>query len=859
MFRFKIRLLLLFLFMLIGGGNLGVYAGVTDPPTASTTADPVYYVIMNVANRQFLYYNKDVYISGSRTIWTTQKINDGEMIADHAGTSNDEYYHTDNYLWYFVADGSNYKIATKNPKTNGNIYLDKWNYNANTHYYIQDFSTTGISWTIEPYPYSRLGVCIKSNIGGSSGSNKDGYWYAVSDDYTYVQREDLSSSNPDYYTFVLYSYDDLLAEAEAQGINTTSYASADKTSGASFKALVNAIVAKKASAAAPTKDAGNYLLRNRRYGYYLNTNGTALSGVTAPTNYSVWSYSTVGGTSSLVSNAGSGNSIRVTTDGDNAVWNLSASDAYNATVQTSSDGDARYISFSPKTGVTNGYFGMNSDRSPYARGSKGYTSDWEMIPVTTADGVMSYEIDGTTYTISTSITGEEVLATASEGDPRFFRIRNVARSVSHYASDDLNGPGGWLEDVDKMHFTLWKTNGGFQHSANDDESTLMYSARSVDFYTSKEAMNHASALWEFELVGHGAINGENATGLVSPEHDIYVIKNGNTGMYINANAAYPVTTDSKASATKFYLQKLIDGQYSLCVYGGTTSGTDSSNGSLYVGGNTDGYMGGLCWSSGTTPAVNTNSAWIISEAPTLELQLLLRDLVAEDGDNDNNHLYDWTTFYYPFDVKLSDQNPSEQTVNMYVGEWSGTYEYNNGLKGGSIKMTEINDVPALVPVFIRSTKNSGESYTKVILDVKPAGNGFATTSRDAYGNNVWKGIVESGDDINGANYFGANWRNYWVLSKNSKGYLRLLHPGADYLLPNRAYLDAETAEAVSGSKLSAFTMSFRDSGTTGINVVDKLTNDNMTVYNLQGQRVGNSLNGMPRGLYIVNGKKIFVK
>ena len=32
-----------------------------------------------------------------------------------------------------------------------------------------------------------------------------------------------------------------------------------------------------------------------------------------------------------------------------------------------------------------------------------------------------------------------------------------------------------------------------------------------------------------------------------------------------------------------------------------------------------------------------------------------------------------------------------------------------------------------------------------------------------------------------------------------------------------------------------------------------------TVYTIQGQRLGNTLEGLPRGLYIQNGKKVLVK
>jgi hypothetical protein len=839
---------------------------------------------MNVANRQFLYFNKDVYIAESRTVWTTPKINDGEIIADHAGTANDEYYHSDNYLWFFVADGNNYKIATKGPKTSGNIYLDKWNYYANTHYYIQDFSTSGVSWGIEPYPHSKLGVCIQSKIGGTTGHDKDGYWYTASDGgYTYVQRkDDLSDSNPDYYTFVLYSYADLLAEAAAQGINTSTYEAADKTSGASFQTLVNAIVDKKAQKIVPTKADGNYLLRNRRYGLFLSANGTSLMGsANVVTDYSVWAKQVVGGVTYFVSraNAEGGTSIRSTINGQNAEWNLSASDVYNATIQSASDGDQRFVSFLPKSGATNGYMGMHADGSLYARPSSGYTSDWEMIPVVTdpLTGEMTYTLDGTTHTIAKAITSEDFLIPEDEDTlkAKYFRIMNATRSVASYNEDRFGG-GGWLEDVDKMHFTYRKDDGGTTTGGNPEafeweeiEANLMYTARDVPFYAAEPNMSHASALWEFILVGRGSGNEENATGLISPEHNIYILRNANTGAYIKNvgdvisqdSRSFLKTTDNKNDALKFYLSKLVDGQWAINVYGSTTSGTDAANGYLNIDGQADGYRGGLTWTTTGTPAADSRSAWIITEAPTLELQLLVRALV-QDGASDDSYLYDWTTFYYPFDVTLNTtQNPSGQTVNMFAGEWAGTFTYSDGQIGGSIKMNEITDgIPAGNAVFIRSTKkNDDESYTKVILDVWPANSGHVTAQASAFSTNVWKGIVETGDEATSTecpNYFGDDWRDYWVLSRNSKNYLRLLHPASNYLLPNRAYLDALTAQnAASGARVNTFNLVF--DGATYIQGVKSADGSAPSaVYNLQGQRVNGA---MARGLMIVNGKKVVIK
>lgn len=869
------------IFILMGGVFCKSFAGVADPPVVSTADNPTYYVIMNVANRQFLYFNKEENLSANRKIWTTERVNSGNV---KIGSSTVNY-HPDNYLWYFEADGNNYKIATKGPKTSENIYLDKWNI-LGSHYYIQDFTSTGVAWGIEPYPYSQLGVCIQSKIGGSIGSNLDGYWYAESDTYTYVQRQGLSSSNPDYYTFVLYSYDDLLAEAAAQGIDTSAYAAADKTSGASFQTLVNAIVAKKAEKNVPAKADGNYLLRNRRYGLFLSANGTSLIGSTnAVTDYSVWAKQVVGGVTYFVSraNAEGGTSIRATVNGDNAVWNLSASDAYNATIQSSSDGDQKYVSFLPKSGATNGYLGMNADGSLYARPSSGYTSDWEMIPVTTdaETGKMSYTLDGTTHTIANPIASEDELIPEDE-DPlkaKYFRLQNATRSVESYAADRIGG-GGWLEDVDKMHFTYRIDAEGVTADTyanpkafgwNKEEAILMHSAKDVPFYAAELNTSHASALWEFVLIGRGSANEENATGLISPEHNIYSLRNANTGAYIKNvsdvisqdSRSFLKTTDNKNDALKFYLAPLVDGQWAINVYGSTTGGTDAANGYLYIDGQADGYRGGLTWTTTGTPAADSQSAWIITEAPTLELPLLVKDLVHDPDDDDYEDQYDWTTFYYPFDVTLSSQNSSSQNVDFFVGEWRGTYVYNSntGTMGGYIKMTKIDQVPGGTAVFIRSSK----SYGKVVLNVAPKGN--VTADETALANNVWKGVIETGDEATSTecpNYFGANWRNYWVLSKNNKGYIRLLHPAADYLLPNRAYLDAETTSVLSnGAKFSGFNLFISEpmGETTGINSQFTIPNSQFTIengapaYNLAGQRVDKNY----KGIVIVNGRKRFVK
>ena len=45
----------------------------------------------------------------------------------------------------------------------------------------------------------------------------------------------------------------------------------------------------------------------------------------------------------------------------------------------------------------------------------------------------------------------------------------------------------------------------------------------------------------------------------------------------------------------------------------------------------------------------------------------------------------------------------------------------------------------------------------------------------------------------------------------------------------------------------------------GAATICEIIDDYVEVYNLHGQKVGDSLEGLPRGIYIVNKKKVFVK
>lgn len=799
-------------------------------PELSTTAAPVYYVVMNASkaldNNEHVEYRYLTYNGYSQNRVKLQRATDM----------------TDASLWYFVgtngaekaSDGCYFvSVGAENDASHyGSSFLDgitRVYFNgpclSNAHQYLSNlayFQEEGADavWYVRPNPYDKVG-CTVSNQSGATGS---GFWYydrvaLAGEDNIFVKTGTLE--NQDYYKYVFLSYQDLLDIAEANDVeNLATYEAADRTKGASFKALIQAIDAAKAAATAPASYATGadkyYYVKNRRYGYYLNTDGdgTTLQSVTAPTVNSLWALQNVGGTYMLVSQGRKGNSVRVSISDNTASWDLTSPNAYNAMPVKSSDGDMRYMAFQAAS-ATNGWFSMNNtenDHAIYARSSQGFASDWELIPVENLEDA------------DQAVFEDEI------SEDKFYRIRSVTRSIATYNEDVFDG-GGWLEDVDKTHFQYRKTE-TTANSFDADEAELIYTAKDADFYVATPDMSHANALWQFEIVGHGSGGGENATGLISPEHDIFIIRNANTGKYIGSavtnvgGVGFPQTADRNGAA-RFYLESLVDGQYALSLYSGTgTNGKDLTSGNVVPTGDTEGRHGGLKTVESTGKAKNTAFAWIIIPAEKLEINLI--NGTTNDG-------LDWSTFYFPFDVVKSSDNESGIGVNLFMAKWK--------VEQRELQMTEVIDVPAGNAVIVRSG-----TTRKYVLDIYPSGSGETTSTANDFAENVWQGICQA-EEIP---YFtGTEWKNYWVLSHNSNNDLRLLHPAGNYLLGNRAYL---TAESLSGVK--PLTLVFVENArATSISDVENSASLPETTFDLQGRRVQQP----GKGVYIRGGKKVFIK
>ena len=820
----------MFLFALLTSFCISSTAMAADNklPETSTADAPKYYVIFNCETSKYMTYNGiSRYMKMDGTVSNAS-------------------------LWYFegLSSEEGIKIVTKAGLEAGNNYkyLTDGQYTFNR---IGKYSSSGSTFYIHQNPSDEIGCVISTSSGvpyiGISGCFEE---YGANE----VAVNNLGGGED--FKWIFKSYDDLLEDAAANGVDISAYENLDHANATNFQTVISAIASAKAAKQVQSPDANKkYLLRNRRYGYYLNSNGTSFYGTSVPTDYSTWVFTTIGGTAALVNrDVTDGVSIRLNTSAsDHKFYSLdpSVAQSYNATVIASSDGDQRYVAFAGTT-VRESlrdhtyYMAMVSSLTVEGREGQSYSSDWEFIE---AQEDVNYD---------KVILSEAELIPADDNplNASFFRIRNVARDVVDYASDKKFEAGGWLEDVDHVHaqYRIEET-AATAFSWVQEEAQWMYDARNAEVYAAMPDMTHASALWEFVRVGRASTDNENATGVISPEHNIYIIRNANTGKYISATPAangLVNLTENKSDAAMVYLSQLVDGQYALYLYAGTdfsggNAGKDSNGGAFRVTSTDEGTRAGMTLLADAA-TVNTNSAWLIKKAPTLELSIMTTE--TTDG-------YEWSTLYYPFDVQLADVTGTRE-VKFFHGGWKSEPDYSGTpVKVGVVEMNEVADVPAGNPVIVRSTTNNGETYGALTLNVYPAGGMDTTTDPSVFEGNVWKGVVESE-----GNYFGDDWRNYWVLSKRANGELKLLHPAGNYLLPNRAYIDAESAQTLgSNVKLSSIDMIFPE-GTdmpTAIVDIEENTQDG-AIYNLAGQRVkADAMESLPAGIYIYNGKKILIR
>ena len=183
----------------------------------------------------------------------------------------------------------------------------------------------------------------------------------------------------------------------------------------------------------------------------------------------------------------------------------------------------------------------------------------------------------------------------------------------------------------------------------------------------------------------------------------------------------------------------------------------------------------------------------------------------------------WNTFCVPFETELAGTALEGATVKAV-----GTIE------GNVINLVDADKIEAGVPYLVMPT-------TESIVNPTFKGVTISVTTPVGKGNDEYKFVGTYSTKTIKDQEFGKIW------GVTAEGKLAKIN--ADTTMKGlRAYF-------VFPTNTPAAKLNF-DGETTGINNIETNATVNGKVYNLNGQYVGNSLNGLKKGIYVVNGKKV---
>lgn len=212
----------------------------------------------------------------------------------------------------------------------------------------------------------------------------------------------------------------------------------------------------------------------------------------------------------------------------------------------------------------------------------------------------------------------------------------------------------------------------------------------------------------------------------------------------------------------------------------------------------------------------------------------------------------WNAFFVPFDFTLTDEMLNDfEFATLYAI----ALENGNGSPAISYKKMKAGDkIVAFFPCLIKA-KATGEQ-TLAVGEVDYKSN---VTSKDCSSTTelyTFHPVME--------NTYIAAKHGYYLNSKQNS-FVYNTHPEA-YIQPLRYYMtiqdrgDMSYIEPANGGASKAKICVIGEDEPTGItDLVDDAANASGKVYNLQGVVVGNTTEGLPKGVYIKNGRKIIVK
>jgi len=214
----------------------------------------------------------------------------------------------------------------------------------------------------------------------------------------------------------------------------------------------------------------------------------------------------------------------------------------------------------------------------------------------------------------------------------------------------------------------------------------------------------------------------------------------------------------------------------------------------------------------------------------------------------------WNSFFVPFDFTLTQEMLNDfEFATLYAT----ALENGNGSPAISYKMAKAGDkIAAFYPCLIKAKAtgelklNVSEVYYKSIKGVTPKD---CSSITELY---TFHPVME--------NTYIAAKHGYYLNSKQNS-FVYNIHPEA-YIQPLRYYMtiqdrgDMSYIEPANGGASKVKICVIGEDEPTGItDLVDEAASASGKVYNLQGVVVGNTTEGLPKGVYIKNGRKIIVK
>ena len=212
----------------------------------------------------------------------------------------------------------------------------------------------------------------------------------------------------------------------------------------------------------------------------------------------------------------------------------------------------------------------------------------------------------------------------------------------------------------------------------------------------------------------------------------------------------------------------------------------------------------------------------------------------------------WNAFFVPFDFTLTDEMLNDfEFATIY----STALGNGNGSPAISYKMAKAGDkIAAFFPCLIKA-KATGEQKLNV-GEVDYKSNVTPTDCSSTTELYTFHPVME--------NTYIAAKKGYY-LNSEKKSFVYNIHPEA-YLPPFRYYMTIQDRatmsyiEPANGGASKVKICVIGENEPTGItDLVDEAANASGKVYNLQGVVVGNTTEGLPKGVYIKNGRKIIVK